>query len=101
MQKKIEEGLPIDDLDRAAKGYLQSIKNEIGSDKFSELMLEKGDATLMFAVDTTGSMGDEIAAAKSIAQYIINVKREFPVDFILSPFNDPGMNKFLHFSTYL
>ena len=53
-------------------------------------MLEKGDATLMFAIDTTGSMRDEIAAAKGIANYIINMPRKFPVDYILSPFNDPG-----------
>ena len=89
-QKKIKEGLAIDDLDKAAKGYLESIKRDIGSDTFSKIMLEKGDATLMFAIDTTGSMRDEIAAAKGIANYIINMPRKFPVDYILSPFNDPG-----------
>ncbi len=102
LQKKIKEGLAIDDLDKAANGYLESIKKDIGTKKFDEIMLEKGDATLMFTIDTTGSMGDEIAAAKAIVQYIINIKRKFPVDFILSPFNDPGIFQFeLFHSCYI
>ena len=45
----------------------------------------------MFVVDTTGSMKDEIAAAKAIAKSIIHETREFGVDYILSPFGDPSM----------
>eukprot|EP00794_Sanderia_malayensis_P005644 gene5644-6340_t len=91
MKKKIEEGLPIDAMDKAAKNYLESIKKDIGSKKFGELMLEEGGATLMFSVDTTGSMTDDINSAKAIAQYIVNMRRKFPVDFILSLFNDPNV----------
>ena len=72
------------------KDYLKSIKNDIGEKKFNELMLVDGGATLLFTVDTTGSMKDEIQAAKSIANSIIRMPRKFPVDYILSPFNDPG-----------
>ena len=53
-------------------------------------MLDNGEATLMFAIDTTGSMAGEINAAKAIATSIINMQRQFDVDYILSPFNDPG-----------
>ena len=50
----------------------------------------QGQVTLMFAIDDTGSMSDEIAAAKKIATSIVNEQRVEPVDYILSPFNDPG-----------
>ena len=49
-----------------------------------------GDTTLMFTVDTTGSMKDEIAAAKAISLNIINEARDYDVDYILSPFGDPS-----------
>lgn len=54
-----------------------------------EILSSQGDSTLMFAIDTTGSMSDEIHAAKAIAKQIINATRDFKVDYILSPFNDP------------
>ena len=48
--------------------------------------------TLMLAIDDTGSMADEIQAAKDIATHIVNYRRpNLEVDYILSPFNDPGM----------
>ena len=50
----------------------------------------------MLAIDDTGSMGDEIQAAKDIATYIIKYPRKnLEVDYILSPFNDPGLPEFL------
>ena len=91
-QKKIQEGLPIDKLNEASNGYLDSIRREIGDTKFGELMMIDGSASLIFTVDTTGSMRDEINAAKGIANAIINMERKFPVDYILSPFNDPSKN---------
>ena len=33
MQKKIKDGLPIDDIDKAAEGYLKKIKGDIGEEK--------------------------------------------------------------------
>ena len=46
----------------------------------------------MFAVDDTGSMYQEIQAVKDIATYIVKKSRpNLEVDFILSPFNDPGL----------
>lgn len=52
----------------------------------------QGQVTLMFAIDDTGSMREEISAAKKIATSIVNEQRVEPVDYILSPFNDPGMH---------
>ena len=90
MQKVIEEGVPISKISKRAQGYLLLIKQEIGEQSFSKLIAQHGAATLMFAIDTSGSMRDDIDAAKSIATSIVNRERDFPVDYVLSPFNDPG-----------
>ena len=78
------------EVQKAATKYMEKIKKEIGSDTFEEVFAKRGDATLMFVIDTTGSMKNEILAAKAIAKRIITETREFDVDYILSPFGDPG-----------
>ena len=78
----------------AVKEMMQSIKTEIGKDKFEKVIGKQNDnkATLMFAVDDTGSMYQEIQAVKDIATYIVNFSRpNLEVDYILSPFSDPGL----------
>eukprot|EP00794_Sanderia_malayensis_P007841 gene7841-8690_t len=89
MKSKLNIGLKPKQIDKAANNFLSRIKTSIGSDMFDEVFAKRGDATLIFAIDTTGSMKDEIAAAKAIAKTIITETREFKVDYILSPFNDP------------
>ena len=56
---------------------------------FEKIVSQRGDASLIFAIDTTGSMTQEIKAAKEISQAIINGTRNYDVDYILSPFADP------------
>ena len=70
--------------------YLIKIKSDIGDRIFDKIVERNGDVTLIFAIDTTGSMQPEIDAAKAIAGAIINSVRSRKVDYILSPFNDPG-----------
>ncbi|KAL9960335.1 hypothetical protein ACROYT_G033781 [Oculina patagonica] len=72
------------------KKFMDSIKTELGDSVFDTFMGVHGDVTLMFAIDDTGSMSGEIQAAKDIATSIVNHQRNGAVDFILSPFNDPG-----------
>lgn len=74
-----------------AKEFLNDIKGEIGEQQFEELVSVNGEVTLVFVIDTTGSMLEDIAAAKAIAEGIIYHKREVPVSFILSEFNDPDV----------
>ena len=74
----------------AAQNYLDKLRKEIGDKKMDKILSAQGYSTLIFTIDTTGSMSDEINAAKAIAKQIINVTRESEVDYILSPFNDPG-----------
>ena len=73
---------------------MQSIETNIGKGKFEKVIGNQKDnkATLMFAVDDTGSMYQEIQAVKDIATYIVNFPRpNLEVDYILSPFGDPGL----------
>ncbi len=74
----------------AVKTFMDSIEKELGKSTFDTFMSVNGDVTLMFAIDDTGSMSGAIQAAKDIAIKIVNHKRDEEVDFILSPFNDPG-----------
>ena len=76
----------------AVKTFMDSVKKDLGRAAFETFMSVKGDVTLMFAIDDTGSMGDEIQAAKEIAKSIVNHPRGLKekVDYILSPFNDPS-----------
>ncbi|XP_031568697.1 uncharacterized protein LOC116303312 [Actinia tenebrosa] len=69
--------------------FIKDLKRSIGDDKFDKLMAVRGDVTLMFAIDTTGSMSDEIETAKRMAIDVVNYLRENPVNYILAPFSDP------------
>lgn len=72
------------------KTYLDGLRRVVGDKKMDKILSAQGYSTLIFTIDTTGSMSDEINAAKAIAKQIVNVTRESEVDYILSPFNDPG-----------
>lgn len=52
-------------------------------------------SVLCFVIDTTGSMSDEIEEARSVVYQIIDAYKgtqDEPSEYILVPFNDPGMN---------
>ena len=70
--------------------FLQDLRKKLGASVFDSFMAVQGDVSLMFAIDNTGSMSEEIQAAKNIAIDIINYPRNSSVKkYILSPFNDP------------
>lgn len=77
-------------MDKAAAKYLDELRKNVTNKTMDEILSAKGDSTLIFVIDTTGSMHDDINAAKAIAKQIINVTRDHEVDYILSPFNDPS-----------
>ena len=72
------------------KTYLDRLRRVVGDKDMDKILSAQGDSTLIFAIDTTGSMGEDIQAAKTIAKEIITATRDSEVDYILSPFNDPG-----------
>jgi hypothetical protein len=50
-------------------------------------------SSLSFVLDTTGSMGEEINAAKIQARHIAEQRRGSPMEpvhYVLVPFHDPG-----------
>ena len=82
--------LKIDTITFAASQFLETVKDQVGVKEFDALVARQGGKTLAFAVDTTGSMTDDIKAARAIAKAIIQEQRTQKVDFILSPFGDPS-----------
>lgn len=53
-------------------------------------------SSLSFVLDTTGSMGEEIHAAKSQARHIAEQRRGGPAEpahYVLVPFHDPGAGR--------
>lgn len=73
--------------------FIETLKRSLGDDKFDKLMAVRGDVTLMFSIDTSGSMRGEIEAAKRMAIDVVTYPRENPVNYILSPFSDPIAGK--------
>ena len=43
-----------------AKKFLEDLRKDVGEERFSKLLALDGGKTLMFAIDITGSMYDEI-----------------------------------------
>ena len=74
----------------SGRSFLGNLKQTIGASAFNDLFAMHGQVTLMFAIDDTMSMREEIQGAKNLATAIVNMQRAEPVDYILSPFNDPG-----------
>jgi len=75
----------------ATKKYLREIKNSIGPVFMGALLA--GNTQLAFVVDTTGSMGTEIASVRQQIFQIINsrISLGIPTTYILVPYNDPAI----------
>ena len=70
--------------------FLGRLRQRVGNNNFDSFMAVQGDVSLMFVMDDTGSMSNEIKAVKSMAIDIMNYDRQAPINlYILSPFNDP------------
>nr|XP_025846253.1 von Willebrand factor A domain-containing protein 7 isoform X1 [Vulpes vulpes] len=73
------------------------LRSRLGDRGFSSLLPRLLDispaSSLSFVLDTTGSMGEEISAAKIQARHIVEQRRGSPMEpahYILVPFHDPG-----------
>ncbi|XP_052438590.1 von Willebrand factor A domain-containing protein 7 [Carassius gibelio] len=74
---------------------LQDLRNEVGPKSFLRLFSVQQPPALVFVMDTTGSMFEEITAARFRALSIIQAREKsqrtsLPGTFILVPFHDPG-----------
>ncbi|XP_030589549.1 von Willebrand factor A domain-containing protein 7-like [Archocentrus centrarchus] len=76
----------------ATMELLEDIRLAAGDRNFTRLMGLSQSPVLCFVIDTTGSMGDDIAEVKRVSSDIINRRRgteQEPSAYILVPFNDP------------
>ncbi|XP_027888394.1 LOW QUALITY PROTEIN: mucin-3A-like [Xiphophorus couchianus] len=82
----------------ATSELLEDVRSAAGDKGFLQMMgLFKGRA-LCFCVDTTGSMGDDIEAVRTVTSSIIDSKvgtEDEPSIYILVPFNDPEFGPLL------
>ncbi|XP_032401524.1 uncharacterized threonine-rich GPI-anchored glycoprotein PJ4664.02-like [Xiphophorus hellerii] len=75
----------------ATVDLLEDIRVAIGDRAFLRLMDISQAPALVFVVDTTGSMGDDITYVQTVTATIINERRGTPIEpfeYILVPFND-------------
>ncbi|XP_016070792.1 PREDICTED: von Willebrand factor A domain-containing protein 7 [Miniopterus natalensis] len=69
------------------------LRSRLGDGGFSRLLDITPASSLSFVLDTTGSMGEEINAAKIQARHIVEQRRGGPMEpvhYVLVPFHDPG-----------
>ncbi|XP_061255095.1 von Willebrand factor A domain-containing protein 7 isoform X3 [Bos javanicus] len=69
------------------------LRSRLGDRGFSRLLDITPASSLSFVLDTTGSMGEEINAAKIQARHIVEQRRGTPMEptqYVLVPFHDPG-----------
>lgn len=88
IQILIKEERTPDEICNGGVEMLKELKNK-SSPNFDLVFGSGGESTLMFTIDTTGSMSAEIYAARQMVSAIIDVVKEQPVDCIVAPFNDP------------
>ncbi|XP_041490355.1 von Willebrand factor A domain-containing protein 7 isoform X2 [Microtus oregoni] len=69
------------------------LRSRLGDGGFSRLLDITPASSLSFVLDTTGSMGEEINAAKIQARRIMEQRQGGPMEpsfYVLVPFHDPG-----------
>ncbi|XP_058629417.1 von Willebrand factor A domain-containing protein 7-like isoform X2 [Onychostoma macrolepis] len=73
----------------ATKELLEDIRGFLGDSNFLRLMGFSQNSVLCFAIDTTGSMGDDIDEVRRVTSNITDKMRDTVSEYILVPFNDP------------
>ncbi|XP_033758555.1 LOW QUALITY PROTEIN: uncharacterized protein LOC117340882 [Pecten maximus] len=71
---------------------VNGILKAVGNNKFEELLQLRPGKSLVFVIDTSGSMGSVVSAVKTKTQEIINLTKGTglqPYDYILVTFSDP------------
>ena len=77
---------------RSTPGEIEAFFDSIDADKFGLIFFIAGDPySVAFIIDDTGSMREEIEAAKCLVRGFLTSERAEPSKYILGTFNDPGM----------
>ncbi|XP_016300111.1 von Willebrand factor A domain-containing protein 7-like [Sinocyclocheilus anshuiensis] len=74
----------------ATRELLEDIRGFLGDSNFLRLMGFSQSSVLCFAIDTTGSMGDDIDEVRRVTSDTTDRMRDIVSEYILVPFNDPG-----------
>jgi hypothetical protein len=77
----------------ASFNFLEDIRKQVGNTLFLRFKGLDYGASLSFCIDTTGSMGDDIAEVRLAVNQIIDFSLAggtVPSEFVLAEFNDPG-----------
>ncbi|KAL4228607.1 Von Willebrand factor A [Mactra antiquata] len=72
---------------------MTGLRTVVGDDKFQDLLQIRAGKSLVFVIDTTGSMGKDIAAVQNKTAEIVRETQgtaNAPYNYILVTFNDPG-----------
>ncbi|XP_062860432.1 von Willebrand factor A domain-containing protein 7 [Trichomycterus rosablanca] len=85
---------------KATVSVLHDLRDEVGPKSFLRLFSVKQPPALVFVIDTTGSMFEEITAARLRALSIIQARKKshtggLPGIFLLIPFHDPDVGPVL------
>ena len=78
---------------KATRAFLDDVRAQVNDNLFLRFLGLDNGASLSFCIDTTGSMGDDIAQVKEQALFIIEgslAGDRPPLDYVYVPFNDPG-----------
>ncbi|XP_048587237.1 von Willebrand factor A domain-containing protein 7 [Nematostella vectensis] len=84
---------------RSIDGVLSRTKTSLGDSHFAVLVGGRGSNSISFALDTTGSMGQEKMAMMTIVAGLSALLPGGTTKFILSPFNDPAYGPVTVYST--
>ncbi|XP_062334810.1 von Willebrand factor A domain-containing protein 7 [Osmerus eperlanus] len=77
----------------ASLQLLDNIRNVVGNGEYLRLMGIARSSVIVFVIDTTGSMANDIEEARRVVFNIIDTKKgtqDEPSEYILVPFNDPA-----------
>ena len=91
-EEKEKEKVEVDEvalMAEAAQVFLGALADDIGEEIYDQLIVREGDSSLIFVIDATGSMANEIRTAREITKSIIREKRNGNVSYILTTFRDP------------
>ena len=81
---------------RSTPDEVRAFYDSIDVDDFGSIFFLSGDPySVAFIIDDTGSMSDDIEAAKCLVRGFLKAERAVPSKYILGTFNDPGMCSYM------
>ena len=81
---------------RSTSGEISSFLDRIDADDFGLIFFQDDVSySVAFIIDDTGSMRDDIEAAKCLVRGFLKSDKDEPSKYILGTFNDPGVSSYV------